>query len=87
MDEPQIEVTPHSEVLAKLETAARLYCEQTGYDPDMPVKKPHPLGLEVPYSQPNWMDVAQELYDLQMKLVCLKQAASMNPQGKIALDS
>lgn len=75
-DQPRIEVTPVSETLARLETAARLYCEHTGYDPDHPVPKPHPLGLQVPYTQPNWMDIAQDLYDLQVKLVCLKEAAA-----------
>jgi hypothetical protein len=72
----QIQVTAHSEILSKLETAARLYCERMGYDPDLPVPKPHPLGLQVPYTQPNWMDVAMELYDFQVKLVCLKEAAA-----------
>lgn len=81
-DQPRIEVTPHSEVLTQLETAARMYCEKAGFDPDFPVPKPHPLGLHVPYTQPNWMDVAQDLYDLQVKLVCLKEAAA----GKLPAD-
>jgi len=74
-DQPQVHVQPVSETIAALETAARLYCEKAGYDPDFPVPKPHPLGLLIPYSEPNLMDVAKELYDFSVKLVCLKQAA------------
>lgn len=65
------------EHLKLYETAARLYCEKIGVDPDATVRMPHPLvkGALVD-SPPMWHDAAEQLFDLSMMLASMKEAAN-----------
>lgn len=63
-----------SEVHIAYEKASRIYCARMGIDPDLKIPFPHPTGLDVPYSRPQWTMVADDLYDLSQKLVAIKDA-------------
>lgn len=82
-DQPEIEIADVNPVHAQYETAARLYCEKAGYDPDLPIPAPHPLGLDVKFTVPNWTLVADDLCDLSRKLVSLKEAAGGTQPTKV----
>lgn len=66
----------YDQMLVQFEQAARIYCKKANYDPDLRIPAPHPLGLNVPYSIPQWHNVAEDLYDLASKLASIKEAAT-----------
>lgn len=65
----------YDQMLVQFEQAARIYCKKANFDPDLRVPAPHPLGLNVPFSIPNWHSVAEDLYDISLKLMAIKEAS------------
>ena len=64
--------------LLPLESAARFYCKQKGVDPDRGVEVKASTGLILPRQRmrmrPAWMFIADELFDLNIRLRALQIA-------------
>lgn len=67
--------------LAPFETAARIYCEKVGMNPDDVTRTPHPLIAGMAVEQPVWHSVAERLRDLSMLLTSLRAAAEKAKKG------
>lgn len=74
-DQPNVNISFDKNHLKPLEAAARILCQMNGDDPDRPMKTPHPLGLQVPFTEPLWHHAAENLLHLTQMLVALRQAA------------
>lgn len=67
--------------LAPFETAARIYCNRVGVDPDEVYTVPSAVpGMF--RNVPRWRGAAEELLDLSIKLSCLRVAMD---KGKTAV--
>lgn len=64
-----------ADIYAPYEPAARIYCTNTGMDPDNLVPIPHPVIAGTQDMVPAWRLAARSLMDLSEMLVALKQAA------------
>lgn len=65
--------------LSPYERAARIYCENTGVNPDeqMPLEtQPTVFSFSVPQFEPQWHVVARQLVELSQMLVAMRTAAS-----------
>lgn len=60
---------------ANYENAARIYCKKVGLNPDEMLPAPHPAGLAVPFFIPQWMPVAEDMFDLGLRMSAMKEAA------------
>lgn len=58
------------------ESAARSYCAARGLDPDELVNCSHPKGYAVLIRRPRWSVVAVELADLNLRMECIRVAAT-----------
>lgn len=67
--------SPDVDIYAPYEGAARIYCRNTGMDPDVLVPVPHPVIVDATDMVPAWRLAARSLMDLSEMLVALKQAA------------
>jgi hypothetical protein len=72
---------PEETNLAPYEPAARIYCKRVGLDPDLMIAVPHPLGLQVSHSVPQWYFVAEDLIDLSHKLGAMREAKETGVVG------
>ena len=74
MTDPLVNISFDKDHLKPLERAARILCSMNGDDPDKPIPAPHPLGLQVPFSEPLWHHAASALHELNQMIVALKMA-------------
>jgi hypothetical protein len=72
--DPRVNISFDKDHLKPLERAARILCAMNNDDPDQQVPCAHPLGLEVPFSEPLWHHAAGALLELNRMLVALKMA-------------
>jgi hypothetical protein len=68
--------------LVPLEPAARIYCAMRERDADEVIHLEHPLGLAgVTFSRPAWHFVAEEMLNLNMMLVAMRQGQKTATNG------
>lgn len=77
------------QVHTQFERAARIYCERSGINADEAVHlpssiKPRIVGAPSPVIRiERWRLIAEELYDLSVRLVALRQAKQEEPAAEI----
>lgn len=61
--------------LTPYEAAARLYCAQTGQDPDAEMVIPHPFLRGTTQRVPFWHAIAERMVDLSLLLTSMRKAS------------
>lgn len=72
-------MSKNQHVLTAYEHAARIYCDKRDLDPDLMLPDPTPasiIGLG-PNLLPQWHFIADEMHDLSLRLLSLKEGSAM----------